>query len=80
MHAIHRHHLELPRAVLLSVVVALLAIAITLAFATGLGDVSSSAGFSAHHAIAQPPAPAWTKSPFAPLITHPVSTTWMRLG
>lgn len=74
MHALHRPYI--PRAMMITVVSAVLAIVLTLALATKLNDAST--------AVAGPPAAAhpstsnhgWKASPLAPLLSSPAAAPW----
>jgi hypothetical protein len=79
MHALHRPHL--PRAVMVTVIAAVLAIVLTLVLATRLNDVGSTPAPTAvagASIVLQPPAPRdrWNLSPFAPLLSAPPLVPW----
>ena len=80
MHVLHQPHS--PRAVMITTIAAVLAIALTLIFASAVSDLhSSSSGLSApsssgpgvHHQMV---GPAWSSNPFAPLFRAPVIGPW----
>lgn len=81
MHALHRS--QVPRAMMLTVTGAFLAIVLILALATKLGDLAST---SAPTGMAAAPTPAhaasagheWDMSPFAPLLSAPPAVPWAR--
>ena len=75
------HHPDLPRAITVTVIGAVLAIVLTLALATGLGDLAptpaptSTAGKPL--ALKAPASsPAWAQSPFTRLLSAPVVVPW----
>jgi hypothetical protein len=79
MHALHRPHL--PRAVVITMIAAALAIVVTLIFASAVSDLpGASSGSPAassvravHHRTA---ANAWSRNPFTPVLTVPVVAPW----
>ncbi len=85
MHAIHRPRLEWPRALLLGVGAAVVAIVISLLVATGLNDISASGGAperpqpvtaTANGSGTQPREPAWITNPFAPVAAGQMKPLW----
>lgn len=82
MHVLHRPHLHLPQAVMVTVIAAVLAIAVTLMFASAVNDSHGSpSGASAPSPIAPAvriPAvgPVWNHNPFAQIFRAPVVEPW----
>jgi hypothetical protein len=83
MHVLHRPHL--PRLISLSIVAALLAIAVSLALASGLNDISqpgNGTSMPAYHSPATPASalgtavPQWARHPFASLSSRPLPLPW----
>lgn len=80
MHVLHRPHL--PRAAMITTIAAVLAIAVTLIFASTVGDVGGSSSsspapsFSTPAVHQQTAAPAWTLNPVAPLLRTAVIAPW----
>ncbi len=79
MHALHRPHLA--RAIMVTVIAAVLAIVLTLVLATRLNDLASAptpTGGAGKPPTLQAPAvnPAWALSPFKPLLSAPVAVPW----
>ena len=77
MHALHRP--DLPRVMTVTVIAAVLAIILTLALATGLNDLASTAAPTGPAGTPlQAPATGhgWNMSPFAPFLSAPASAPW----
>jgi hypothetical protein len=83
MHVLHRPHL--PRVISVSVVAAILAIAISLAFARSLDAVSQPSDNTSISARQPAPVPAttlqtsaprWASNPFASLLSRPLPQPW----
>jgi hypothetical protein len=78
MHVLHRPHL--PRAIGATITAAILAIAITLAVATGLSGGGGAAGaperFAAVASSVSQATAVWTRSPFALPLSRPVQLPW----
>lgn len=79
MHALHRPHV--PRAMMATVVAAVLAIVLTLALATRLNDLAftpAPAGGAAAPSAVQASATSheWNASPFARLLSAPSAVPW----
>ena len=86
MHALRRPHLS--RAVALTALAAMIAIVLTLAFASTLSDLTSSPAGAFSPSPATHPSltasaaggrtitPAWTLSPFSSLLSTPIADPW----
>jgi hypothetical protein len=79
MHALHRPHF--PRAMMVTVTAAVLAIVLTLALATRLTDLASTpspTGGADKLPALQTSATShgWNVSPFAPLLSAPAAVPW----
>ena len=79
MHALHRPHV--PRAMMVTVIAAVLAIVLTLALATRLNDLASrpapTGGAGTPAALpASATSDEWSVSPFAPLLSGPAAVPW----
>ena len=83
MHVLHRTYL--PRLVSASIVAAILAIVISLAFASGLSNISqpgSGTSMAADHSAVAPASarhtttPGWASNPFASLLSRPLPQPW----
>jgi hypothetical protein len=84
MHVLHRPHL--PRLVSVNFAAAILAIAISLALASGLSNVSQpgdNTSMSTHRTAPAPTsvrhlnAPRWASNPVASLISRPLPQPWL---